>query len=142
MTNTSKRLRLYMELFNLKQVDIVEMCQPYANYFHIPITKGMVSRWVSGATEPRQNKLYILGRALNVEETWLMGYDVPMERSKRDESPIDKLLNSEDVPTQKKDLLLQKVSSLDDEQAALILRVLELPLDKLKALNKLLEAIG
>lgn len=39
-----------------------------------------MSQYVSGRTEPGQDKLTILGLALNVSEAWLMGYDVPMER--------------------------------------------------------------
>ena len=30
--------------------------------------------------EPRQDRLTILGLALNVSEAWLMGFDVPRER--------------------------------------------------------------
>ena len=34
----------------------------------------------SGKVEPTQEKLVVLGLALNVNEAWLMGFDVPMER--------------------------------------------------------------
>ena len=103
MDNTSTRLKLYMELFKVKQVDIVEKCQPYAKLYHIPVTKGMVSRWVSGAREPRQNKIYILAKALNVNEAWLMGCDVPMERA------TDDII---EAVSKEKDLLMQKVYCL------------------------------
>lgn len=42
--------------------------------------KSDISQYVSGKVEPGQDKLTILGLALNVSEAWLMGYDVPMAR--------------------------------------------------------------
>ena len=44
------------------------------------MNKNDLSQYVNGKTEPGQEKLTILGLALNVNEAWLMGYDVPMER--------------------------------------------------------------
>ena len=45
------------------------------------MNKSDISQYVSGKVEPNQNKLFILGQALNVNESWLMGFDVPMDRS-------------------------------------------------------------
>ena len=45
------------------------------------MNKSDISQYVSGKVEPNQDKLYVLAKALNVSEAWLMGYDVPMERS-------------------------------------------------------------
>lgn len=42
--------------------------------------KNDLSQYVSGKVEPRQDKLTILGLALNVNEVWLMGYNVPPDR--------------------------------------------------------------
>lgn len=36
---------------------------------------------MSGYTKPKSDKLYILAKALDVSETWLMGYGDSMERS-------------------------------------------------------------
>ena len=45
------------------------------------MNKSDISQYVSGLVEPGQEKLFILGKALNVSEVWLMGYDVPRQRT-------------------------------------------------------------
>jgi repressor LexA len=75
---------------NLKQVDILQNAQPYCKKYGVKLNKNDLSQYVSGKVEPGQHKLYILGLTLNVSEAWLMGYDVPMERtpfSEVEESP-------------------------------------------------------
>ena len=80
-SNTSERLRLIMSKQNLKQVDILSLAHPYCKKYGVSLGKTALSQYISGKFEPRQDKLTILGLALNVSEAWLMGYDVPMERS-------------------------------------------------------------
>lgn len=46
----------------------------------IPVSKNDISQYVRGITEPKQDKLTILGLALDVSEVWLMGYNVPQSR--------------------------------------------------------------
>lgn len=77
---TSDRLKQLMDARQLKQADILEMTQPYCKKYGVHFGKSTISQYVSGKTEPGQQKLSILGLALNVSEAWLMGYDVPMER--------------------------------------------------------------
>ena len=45
------------------------------------IPKSAMSQYVSGKFAPKQTRIYLLAKALNVNEAWLMGYDVPMERA-------------------------------------------------------------
>ena len=78
---TSDRLKEYMNMTGLKQVDILEKCKPLCEKYDIRIGKNDLSQYVSGKVQPRQNKLSILGMALGVSEAWLMGYDVPMNHS-------------------------------------------------------------
>lgn len=77
---TAERLRQLMDERGLKQVDIVRAVEPYCNKYGVKLGKSILSQYISGKTEPGQEKLTILGMALNVSEVWLMGYDVPMER--------------------------------------------------------------
>ena len=79
--NTSIRLKEIMAERNLKQVDILRMAEPYAKQYNIKFNKSDLSQYVSGKTEPGQDKLFLLGITLDVSETWLMGYDVPRERN-------------------------------------------------------------
>lgn len=69
---TAQRLKKAMEARNLRQIDLVEKTG---------IPKSALSQYISGKFLPKQNRLSILAEALNVSETWLIGYDVPMERS-------------------------------------------------------------
>lgn len=75
-TTTSQRLKEIMAERGLKQVDILELSQPYCKRFGVKLNKTDLSQYVSGKVEPGQHKLTILGQALNVSEAWLMGYDV------------------------------------------------------------------
>ena len=72
---------------NLKQIDILNLCLPYCKKYNIRLASNDLSQYVSGKVEPGQYKLTILGLALNVNETWLMGYDVP--RHRHDNNIID-----------------------------------------------------
>lgn len=78
---TSDRLKYIMETRNLRQADILEMVQPYCRRYGVKIPRNALSQYVTGKVLPKQDKLTILGLALNVSEVWLMGYDVPMERT-------------------------------------------------------------
>lgn len=79
-SNTSERLKLLMQERNLRQVDILEKAKPYCEKYGIRLGRNDLSQYVSGKVIPGQDKLTILGLALNVTETWLMGYDVLKER--------------------------------------------------------------
>jgi transcriptional regulator with XRE-family HTH domain len=45
------------------------------------VPKSAVSFYLAGKSQPKADRLYQIARALDVSETWLMGYDVPMARS-------------------------------------------------------------
>ena len=46
------------------------------------IDKSKISSYMSGRYKAKQDGVYLLAQALDVNEIWLMGYDVPMERQK------------------------------------------------------------
>ena len=75
ITTTAKRLEEIMEERNLRQVDILELCQPYCEKFGVKISKSHLSQWLHGTNVPAQKRLTILCLALRVSEPWLMGYD-------------------------------------------------------------------
>ena len=77
---TAQRLKQIMTQRNLRQVDILNLTIPYCIKYDVKMNKSDISQYCSGKTEPNQDKLFVLGSALNVSEAWLMGYDVPMER--------------------------------------------------------------
>lgn len=78
ISNTSNRLKELMNIRNLKQVDILNKVQPLCHIYDVKFNKSDLSQYVSGKTEPNQDKLFILSKALNVDVAWLMGFDVPV----------------------------------------------------------------
>lgn len=68
-----ERLKEALEIRNMKQVELSEKTN---------IAKGSINHYLSGYSEPKTEKLYLIAKALDVSETWLMGYDVPMSRKK------------------------------------------------------------
>ena len=79
-TNTADRLKQVMAERNLRQSDIVRLCEPYCKQYGVRIGRNDISQYVNGKVLPKQDKLSILGMALGVSEVWLMGYDVPREK--------------------------------------------------------------
>ncbi len=85
--STGKRLQKIMSERNLKQVDILLLCEPYCKKYGVKMAKNDLSQYINDKVQPRQDKLSILGMALNVSEAWLMGFDVP--RSKQPAADLD-----------------------------------------------------
>lgn len=69
MESISTRIQQAMDIRGLKQTDLVERTK---------ISKGSLSSYVSGRYAPKQNNIYLLAKALNVNVEWLMGADIPM----------------------------------------------------------------
>mgnify|MGYP003428305041 FL=1 len=120
MSTTSKRIQEGMELRGLKQADLVEKTG---------ISKGALSSYISGRYVPKQNNTFLIAKALNVNEAWLMGADVPMVRidttadnQTRDQKELIEIYiqlssnNRERVLTYSKSLL--STQQLDDELLA------------------------
>lgn len=78
ISNTSNRLKELMAIRDLKQVDILNKLQPLCSIYNVKFNKSDLSQYVSGKTEPNQDKLFILSKALDVDVAWLMGFDVPI----------------------------------------------------------------
>lgn len=68
----AQRLREGLELRRMKQIELATRSG---------ISKYSISHYLKGDWEGKQDAVYELARALNVSEAWLMGYDVPVERS-------------------------------------------------------------
>ena len=90
LENTAIRLKKIMHDRNLRQVDLLEMVKPFCTKYNVKINKSDLSQYLSGKVKPGQEKLSMLGMALNVNETWLMGYDVPKEKIHSSENNLSK----------------------------------------------------
>ena len=79
---TAQRLQQIMKERGYKQVDILRLTRPYCEKFNVKLSKSALNQYISGnVKDPRGDKLSILSYALAVSEAWLMGFDVPMERT-------------------------------------------------------------
>lgn len=72
---TKDRIKEALELRGMKQAELVEKTG---------IDKGQMSSYLSGRYKPKQANLHLIACALAVDEAWLMGYDVPMEKNGHD----------------------------------------------------------
>lgn len=45
------------------------------------VPKSAISFYLAGKSKPKADRLYKIAQALDVSEAWLLGYDVPMERT-------------------------------------------------------------
>ena len=75
------RLAMALKDKSLKPVDLANKTG---------VDKSSISHYLSANYEPKSDKLIKIAEVLDVNETWLMGYDVPKERT-------DPLLDTKDV---------------------------------------------
>ena len=95
--NFSNRLNTAIRLRNIKPIELSEKTG---------IDKSKISSYMSGRYKAKQDGVYLLAQALNVNEAWLMGLDVPMERNLKIESNV---FPTSDIP--KKVPVIGKISA-------------------------------
>jgi transcriptional regulator with XRE-family HTH domain len=66
------RLREALEMRQMRPIELSE---------RTGIPKSMISYYLNGKTKPKADRIYKISQALNVNEAWLLGYDVPMNRT-------------------------------------------------------------
>lgn len=71
----ANRLNDAMRIRNMKATELSEKTG---------IAKSSLSEYINGKYEAKQDGVYLLAKALEVSEAWLMGADVPMERNTDD----------------------------------------------------------
>ena len=73
IASCGQRISKALLLRDMKQAELCKLAN---------VPKSSLSLYLSGAYEPKQDRIYAMAKALNVSEAWLMGYDVPMERER------------------------------------------------------------
>ena len=63
------RLRKALNTKNMKPIDLCK---------RTGISKSVVSYYLAGKSTPKADRLYVICKALDVSEAWLLGYDVDM----------------------------------------------------------------
>lgn len=111
----AERIKKALLIKGMKQSDLCRLTK---------IPKSALSQYISGAFEPKQDRIYLMAQALNVNETWLMGLDVPMERQ-------DKLKNSSSDKmelTEGESMLLDIFRRVPEEKQELVLQMIRVAL--------------
>ena len=111
----ANRIRKALSIRNMTQS---ELCR------RTKIATSAMSEYLKGLYEPKQDKIYIMSQALNVDPVWLQGFDVPMEADDKKissdelvltegEKALIKLLRR--VPVQEQPIVIEKIlSALDN----------------------------
>jgi transcriptional regulator with XRE-family HTH domain len=118
--STAERLREAMAVSGKKQADLKR---------ETGIDSAAISRYLSGAYEPKQVAIGKLAAALDVSEMWLCGYDVPRDRT----------------PEQKKnDHLVKVIVQLrkDPEFFDVVSALADLPAEQYAVVKQLISALG
>lgn len=77
------------------------------------ISPPILSDYLKGKYKAKQDNIYILAKVLDVNEAWLMGYDVPYERV-----PDSERNSNENI-------LLGKIKQLNTEQQKAIINIID-----------------
>ena len=80
------------------------------------IPKSAISQYISGSFEPKQDRLFIIAQALDVDPVWLMGFDVPMEKKKE-------ISHSERSLTEGEQMLLNIFRHIPEDQQRVFLEM-------------------
>jgi len=65
------RLKKALNIRGMKPIELSEATK---------IPKSAISQYMSGYAKPKDDRIFLISKALNIQEAWLLGYDVPMDR--------------------------------------------------------------
>ena len=131
VASCGSRISKALSIRDMKQSELCKLAN---------VPKSSLSLYLSGAYEPKQDRIFDMAKALNVDEAWLMGYDVPMERQKKLSPEESKLSEGEKM-------WLELYNRLSDESRELLVETMDsfdkLPKDRQKfALQVIRAALG
>lgn len=100
-----RRIEKALSIRNMKQSELSKLTN---------VPKSSLSLYIKGAYEPKQDKIYTMAEVLNVSDTWLTGYDVPMERNNVHQSML----------TEREKSMLEIFRRIPDKQQMILLQML------------------
>ena len=104
----SERLKNALSERGMKQTELSE---------RTGISKSSISEWLNGRYEAKADKIVLIARALNVNESYLIGLDVPMENEAEQSSTktiLDNIFNKLEKPRQ--EIVINTAQEQLDEQ--------------------------
>ena len=105
----AQRIRKALSIRNMTQS---ELCR------RTKIATSAMSEYLRGLYDPKQDKIYIMSEALNVDPVWLMGFDVPMEKEDKKRSPHEPTL------TEGEKLVLELFRQIPEDQQPMVLAMI------------------
>lgn len=114
------RLREALAINNMKPIDLSKKTG---------IPKSMVSYYLSGKSEPKSDRVFAISQVLGISEAWLLGYDVPMQRT---------------TEAKKNDAIVDVVSKLrsDPDFFEVVTQLAELPAEEYSSIKLLISSLG
>lgn len=109
----AKRIEIALSIRNMKQCDLCKLAG---------VPKSSLSLYLSGAYEPKQDRIFSMARVLRVREAWLMGYDVPMEKEQQ-------VATSESSISEKEQLLLDLFRRVPESKQEIVLQLIQVALN-------------
>lgn len=77
ISSLPKRLKEILEIKKINQKELSELSG---------IRASSISDWINNKYEAKQDKIYMLSKALDVSPSWLMGYEVDIDNHKKNEA--------------------------------------------------------
>ena len=114
------RLREALDKRNMKAVELSKKAN---------VPEGAISYYLAGKSQPKGDRLYTLCVALDVSEAWMLGYDIPMERT---------------AEQKKNDDLVKIIAQMrkDPKFFNIVSKLAELPTDQYDSLTTIISALG
>lgn len=102
-----KRIEKALTMRNMKQSELCKLAN---------VPKSSLCLYLKGAYEPKQDKILKMAAVLNVSESWLMGYDVPISNAESTFDAQIKLTDCEKV-------MLELFRQIPESQQQMLIRV-------------------
>jgi transcriptional regulator with XRE-family HTH domain len=113
VASCGKRISKALAIRDMRQSELCKLAN---------VPKSSLSLYLSGAYEPKQDRIYAMAKALNVSEAWLMGYGVPMER-------VDSSSPEEPKLSEGEKMLLDLFRQVPEDQQQLVLGMIRAALN-------------
>lgn len=116
VSTLSIRLREALNIRDMKAIDLANKAN---------VNRGMISRYMSDTSQPKAVVINKLAVALNVDEMWLWGFDVPMERRNKYVRDLQELLDYKIKTTPIFYEILEKIAHLSKSRHDELLNFIE-----------------
>ena len=112
----SERLKTALDKRKVKPAELSE---------RTGISKSSISEWISGKYEAKADKIVLIAKALDVNESYLIGLNVPMENNMKDFNKNNNFIDDPIITA-----MLKLMENLDKNSLENILNFIKFEYDK------------